>query len=249
LRTIERKVAWQRQLDQADAEWMSIDPGRRRATGVEYAPITVTDDRSLPDRRHGTVVLSAGDVLFGPGDVLEAIYRVVAGRVELVLEGPRERELVLLSVGPGALVGEDFVFSQAPSLLWAVAATEVVAVKFDRKTLLRQMSTDPGLVEAVLSSLAKKLETATIRLHNVTFMTLECRVAKLLLAGAQETRHLGLVTFVTHSEIARCTGSCRVAVTRSLKKMTRDGLVTLHRGHVRLLAPERLGHMACLAKD
>ncbi len=226
----------------------SIEPGRRRSTGVEYTPITVREGRS-PARSYERIVqLQAGDVLFGPGDILEGAYRIVSGRVEMVLEGPKERELVLASAGPGALVGEDFVLNRAPSLLWAVAATDVVAVTHGREDLMRQICADPALAESLLLSLAKKLETVTIRLHNATFMNLECRVAKLLLAGAQETPEHGLVTYITHSEIARCTGSCRVAVTRTLRQMENARLVALHRGWVAILDGDRLGRMACLVE-
>ncbi len=225
----------------------SIDPGRRRITGVEYTPIVVEEGRPASARQDEVVSLRAGDVLFGPGDTLRGAYRIVKGRVELVLEGPRERELVLASAGPGALVGEDYVLNQAPSLLWAVAATEVIAVVHDRESLLGQICADAALAESLLLSLSKKLETATIRLHNATFMNLECRVAKLLLAGAQETAERGPVTYITHSEIARCTGSCRVAVTRILRQMEKAELVALHRGWIALLDPARLGRMACLA--
>ncbi|MCL6580924.1 MAG: Crp/Fnr family transcriptional regulator [Firmicutes bacterium] len=226
----------------------SMEPGRRRTTGVEYTPIVVNDGAEA-SRHEPTVCFRAGDVLFGPGDYLDVAYRLLAGRVELVLEGPKGRELVLLSAGPGAVVGEDYVLTGAPSLVWAVAASDTVAATYNREALLRQVCADPTLAASVFTSLAKKLETTTIRLHNTTFMNLLCRVAKLLLAGAQDAGERGLVTYITHSEIARCTGSCRVAVTRTLKQLERAGLVSLHRGWVELKDSERLGRIACLSAD
>ncbi len=227
---------------------LDSEPGSHRTPGIEYVPIVLQGDGAAgpsnpaPER---LVELGAGEVLFGPGDVLDGAYRVVSGRVELVLEGRNGRELVLTSAGPGALVGEDYILNDGPSLLWAVAATDVTAAVYDREALLRQMCADPVMAESLLLSMAKKLETVTIRLHNVTFMNLECRVAKLLLAGAQNNLKLGPVTFITHSEIARCTGSCRVAVTRALQNMERAGLIERNRGYVRLLESERLSRMAC----
>lgn len=227
----------------------NLEPGRRRAAGVEYAPIVVEAGQHSVGREDRLVSFEPGDVLFGPGDHLAGAFCVVTGRVELVLEGKNCRELVLVSAGPGALVGEDYVLSQAPSLLWAVAASPVTAVVYSREKLLRQMCADPELAQSLLLSLAKKLETTTIRLHNVTFMNLECRIAKLLLAGVQVDTELGEVTYITHSEIARCTGSCRVAVSRTLQKMQKAGMVELRRGCIKLVDSSRLSHMACALED
>jgi CRP-like cAMP-binding protein len=178
---------------------------------VGYTPIVGQDGPSRA-LRGPRVSPKANDVIFAPGDLLQGTYFILKGRVELVIEGGGDREMVLVSIGPGALGGEDFILNRAPSLLWAVAATDVEAVLYDRVTLLEQARSNPDILEALLLTLAKKLETVTIRLHNVTFMPLECRIAKSLLAGAHRQEPIGLVTRVTHSEIARCTGSCRVAV-------------------------------------
>jgi len=246
------------------ADHTGIEPGRRRTAGVEYVPIvlstTIDPSGAFPeqgssgrdDRATGPASsafrFEPGDVLFGPGDLLEGAHRVVRGRVELVLEGRNCREMVLTSAGPGALVGEDYILGQVPSLVWAVAATEVETEVFDRDTLLQKMCADPDVARSLLLSLTKKLETTTIRLHNMTFMTLEYRVAKLLLAGLEQDDELGDVTHITHSEIARCTGSCRVAVSRTLKRMQKAGMVELRRGCIRLLNSTRLSRMACAAK-
>lgn len=227
----------------------SVEPGSRRAAGVEYAPIVVEKGQHSAGLEDRQMSFEPGDVLFGPGDQLSGAFCVVSGRVELVLEGKNCRELVLVSAGPGALVGEDYVLSQAPSLLWAVAATPVTTVVYSREKLLQQMCADPELAQSLLLSLAKKLETTTIRLHNVTFMNLECRITKLLLAGVQVDSDLGEVTYITHSEIARCTGSCRVAVSRTLQKMQQAGLVELRRGSIRLVDRSRLSQMACAVDD
>lgn len=240
---------WNEPADDTAADGSAVEPGLRRATGIEYVPITVDEGFAGSIRAGSALEFAAGEVLFGPGDVLTGAYRVIAGRVELVLEGRKDRELVLVSAGPGALVGEDYVLNEAPSLVWAVAATDVLAVLYDRAALVNGICGDPALTESLLMSLARKLETFTIRLHNVTFMNLECRVAKLLLAGAQLDQNLGTMTSITHSEIARCTGSCRVAVTRTLRGMEKAGLVVLRRGCIQLMDSERLGRLACLVDD
>lgn len=225
----------------------SIDPGQRRTTGVEYRPVAFQGNEPCL-RQAGTAVrFRSGDVLFEPGDHLHGAYYIVSGRVELLLEGGSGRELVLLSVGPGGLVGESSILGRAPSLEWAVAATDIKAVFYDRQALYEQARRDPEILDALLLTLSKKLESVTIRLHNTTFLPLECRVAKFLLAGAAEEEGLGLVTRATHEEIARCTGVCRVAVTNCLKRMERTGLVRRCRGFVILDDTARLVPLACNA--
>lgn len=224
-----------------------IDPGQRRATGIEYQPVAFQGGEPCLRQAGTTVRFRSGDVLFEPGDHLQGAYYIVSGRVELLLEGGSGRELVLLSVGPGGLVGESSILGRAPSLEWAVAATDIKAVFYDRQALYEQARRDPEILDALLLTLSKKLESVTIRLHNTTFLPLECRVAKFLLAGAAEEKGLGLLTRATHEEIARCTGVCRVAVTNCLKRMERAGLVKRNRGFVLLADTARLVPLACNA--
>ena len=225
-----------------------LEPGQRRHTGTEYSPIIVGKVLRAAHRQVRRVRFAVGDVLFQPGDTLEVCHLVLEGRVELVLEGRHSREMVLVSAGPGAYVGEDYVLTGEPSLLWAIAAEPTVAMEFDLPSLLQEAALNPETLQSVMLTLARKVETLTIRLHNVTFMPLECRIAKMLLAGAQRDGKLGIVNHTTHSEVARCTGVGRVSASRCLQRMQKAGLVELHRGYVQLPDPAKLVPLACNAE-
>ena len=73
------------------------------------------------------------------------------------------------------------------------------------------------------------------------FMTLPQRIAAFLLDEAAQTGSDDLI--LTQESIARSIGSARDAVSRSLKKMSKDGSIEISRGEIRILNKSRLYHM------
>jgi hypothetical protein len=116
-----------------------------RLAGEEYFPIEAWDSAALTMAPATLSRFGEGDVLFGPGDILSHAYRIVAGRVNMVLEGPSGRDTVIATAGPGTFVGEAFVLTRKPSLLWAVAATAVVVAVYDATDLLGPSGNLPSL--------------------------------------------------------------------------------------------------------
>ena len=73
------------------------------------------------------------------------------------------------------------------------------------------------------------------------FMTLPQRIAAFLLDEAADTGSDELT--LTQEAIARSIGSAREAVSRSLKKMNKDGSIQISRGSIRILDKSRLYEM------
>ena len=73
------------------------------------------------------------------------------------------------------------------------------------------------------------------------FMTLTQRIAAFLLDEAADTGSDELA--LTQEAIARSIGSAREAVSRSLKKMNKDGSIQISRGSIRILDKRRLYEM------
>lgn len=77
--------------------------------------------------------------------------------------------------------------------------------------------------------------------QQVLFFSVDRRLALFL---QEESQRHGLALRLTHDQIARNIGSAREVVSRLLKYFSEEGLVSVSRGSLRILNPERLQQIA-----
>lgn len=86
--------------------------------------------------------------------------------------------------------------------------------------------------------LADRLSDLSETMRQLMFLSLEKRLVSHLLEESRERKNT--VLLATQEELAENVGSSREAVSRSLKKLKKKGLVTVERGRVELLDKKRL---------
>ena len=86
--------------------------------------------------------------------------------------------------------------------------------------------------------LADRLSDLSETMRQLMFLSLEKRLVSHLLEESRERK--STVLLATQEELAENVGSSREAVSRSLKKLKKKGLVTVERGRVELLDKKRL---------
>lgn len=104
--------------------------------------------RHSPDARD----LEPGDVLFEPGDLGDAMFAVVEGRVELSRDG-----YVLEDVGPGGILGEMALIDPAPRTARAIARTPARVVSVDEKRFTYLVQEHPTFAMQVLRVMVERL--------------------------------------------------------------------------------------------
>lgn len=195
----------------------------------------------LPDevrRRvlHEAVRLEApeGAVLFRPGDACSRYMLLTAGTVRVQLVTSSGHQIVLYRVEPG----ETCVLTTTCLLAHEAYAAEGVA-----ETPVRALGLAPALFERllgessefrriVLGDFGHRLADMMLLLNEVAFRRMDARVAAWLVhtAGREGTRLRH-----THQEIAVELGTAREVVSRQLKELERDGLLSMARGRIDLL--------------
>ena len=56
--------------------------------------------------RLGTIDLENGETLFRQGEPSTAVYLLISGEVQIRIEGPDQSPRTLVTLGPGAIIGE-----------------------------------------------------------------------------------------------------------------------------------------------
>lgn len=192
--------------------------------------------------RHRTVVQGR---IIAAGEVVESVYLVQEGQV--ALERPIDgRDAILVDlVDPGGVFGDVPAFVGEPSLYQATATTRSTLLEIGRDRLGGFLSRDPRLFRWWLRSMACRIFDEQRAVLRRMLGGLTAQVAGLLherLGDAGE-----LVVAISQRQIARGLGATRQSVSRVLRSLSDQGIVTTAYGAVRVHDRDRLRAAACVA--
>lgn len=193
----------------------------------------------------------AGAPIIEEGSTPDGLYVVLRGRVNLVRAGEGNRDLILMTVGPGDVVGETCAFDRGHATTAAIAAVPVEVLKIPADVLSAHLRREPESMMRLMQLVADKLRdiesvASSLALHDVeerlrrTLVRLARRQSRMSPTASQS---LVLAPVPTQSELARMVGSCRETVSRTLSAMARDGLVSSS-GRRMILDPRLVGTVA-----
>lgn len=183
------------------------------------------------------IVLQAGHILFRPGDEVSGFVMALSGKVGVYLTGPNGRELLLYTVEPGetcvqttlGLLGEQHYTGEA------IAETDISVVLVPKAMFLDLMAHSTDFRTFVFGAFANRLQTVMGVLEKVAFLTIEARLAQILLSRSESGD-----VHSTHQELATAIGSSREVVSRRIEVLVRDGIVSKNRGVVKVLDKKKL---------
>jgi len=171
-----------------------------------------------------------GDEIFGEGDVAEAFYVALRGRVKVVKSTPTGKEVLLEIFGPGDPLGAVVAYEGKPFPATARAMEPTRCVVTPRGTFFRLLAEHPSLVRGLLSGLTMRLIELTNRLAAVSGARVEERIARLILQkldelGRPERGGEFLPLALTRQELADLAGTTIETAIRVMSRWSKSGWV------------------------
>ena len=188
---------------------------------------------------------AAGEVVFREGDTSNTCYVIRSGHACAIREHPDGRAITLARFGPGDIFGELAMLDdeRRSATIKALDDLEALAIlSADMRRLLRE---HPGISVKLISALGHRLRETNERLADLSFQTVQSRVAKVLAQLVESARAEGadggdvLITS-TQAELARLAGSSRESASRFLAVLERAGIITQGRGRLTVHDPAAL---------
>ena len=190
--------------------------------------------QSLPDklsRRH----YQRGEVIFHQDDPADRMHIIVEGRVKISItsEDGREKDIALFQ--PGDCFGEMALLDGSNRSATATAIEPSDTMVLFRQDFLDFMSENPEVSSDVTNLLTRRLRNVNEMLGDVVFLDVPTRVAKQLLALAENyideengdaSLEIPIVVPIGQDELARLVGASRETVSRALTSYRRLGMVT-----------------------
>lgn len=184
-----------------------------------------------------------GAALFHPGEAVKGYVVMLDGQVDVNLIGPNGRDILLYRVAPGescvqstlGLLGGDAYTGEA------LAETPCRLVVIPRDVFFALLDSSPGFRRLVFTAFADRMQAMMQLVENVSFMSVEARLAALILDRSGPDRSLKM----TQAEIATAIGTAREVVSRRLDKLAQAGVVAHERGVVTICNTARLEEIRC----
>jgi len=178
-----------------------------------------------------------GEVIFLEGDPPQGLLVVREGAVKIYKTGDGGREQILEIEGPGRCVAELPLFDGRPYPASCAAVHDSVLLVIRPRDFQALLDRHPELTRSVIASLAFRLRRMVMLVQELSLRDVRQRLMDLFLelAGDGATFELDL----SHQELAARIGTVREIVSRTLAKLTQEGVIRIDGKTVTLLESRR----------
>lgn len=173
------------------------------------------------------------------------LYIVLQGRVRVALLSAAGEEFILNELGAGDFFGEISLIDAEPRSASVIAEESTTLAVLRRERLLEAIRDEPQIALDLLMALARIVRRATEREQQFAFRDVRQRLCRYFArnkakAGVSDVDGFFRVARSTHKHLATRVGASRESVTKTLKALTKEGLIK-EQGEDFLLSPRICG--------
>ncbi|GLV57054.1 transcriptional regulator FNR [Dictyobacter sp. S3.2.2.5] len=190
---------------------------------------------------------SPGRMLYRPGDVINTLFFVKSGHIQLYHLSTDGRKLITNTLEAGACFGEQALCSPNTATSFAEAVDAAALYLLNKVDLDHLLLLHSAVSGALLQLMGQRLTGLENQLVNTTFKSVTARLADLLLqlATEQEREVNGLVVNgFSHEELADRLGVYRETVSTALRELKDARAIQLGRKHIVIHQPDLLAQLA-----
>lgn len=215
---------------------------------AEYQPLK-TLPHDFRDALLGVGVprnLKAGETIISAGDKDTDVFAILSGHVRISLLSRSGREPQFAEFSEDYIFGEVAAIDGLPRSASVTAITDTVILKVSRDDFRKTLFKNEDWVWWLLKGLCHRSRTLTERTFEFTTLSVHGRVISEILRlsklGHEQSDHGQIHPFPTHDQLANRIGTQREAVTRSLRRLTKAGIIKQNRRQLYILSMQALSH-------
>ncbi len=188
-----------------------------------------------------------GELVIGEADPIRSFYVVVSGQLKLYRSSAEGKEQTLQLLGPGDPFGlcTAFATDSFPASAMAIVESSVLLIP---GTLMEEVARqEPALLLNIIQILSQRLKDSMTLIESLALKEIPGRLASFLrheslrnTAAAKTTVELTL----SQRELAKILGATPEALSRSLRKMANDGILSTAGRTITILNPKALEQLA-----
>lgn len=166
-----------------------------------------------------------GELLIEEGKTSYALFVILSGKVRVLSQDERGREVIMAVLDAGDCVGEMSLIDGEPHSATVRAEAQTDVLVLNREAFLRCMRENIQLAEAVMAGLVRRLRRANKQIQSLALMDVYGRVLSVLqeMAQVDEAGRKVLRKKVSRQDVAKMVGASREMVSRVMKYFENDG--------------------------
>jgi CRP/FNR family cyclic AMP-dependent transcriptional regulator len=172
-------------------------------------------------------------IIFSQGDPADAVFYVQTGKVKLTVVSKQGKEAVIGLLGPGDFFGEACLAGQLLRMATAVALSECLIVRLEKRAATRVIHDEPEFSELFLAYVLSRNARIEEDLVDQLFNSSEKRLARVLLLLAnfgKDSKPEKLVPKMSHETLAEIVGTTRPRVSVFMNKFRKLGFIDYNGG-------------------
>jgi len=215
---------------------------------VLLQPMDVECFEEITQSSH-VVQLSENSILFEQGSELTDIYLLISGSVKIQRLAPSGDEKVLEIIRPGQTFAEALLFfGGARYPVSAVTVLPSIVVGINAEIYLKLLNTSNALCISLLGKLSQRLhwmvnEVDRLTLHNATFRLVDYLLSHI---SEENSSRVGVSLMAPKHVIASRLSIKPETLSRTLKDLSKKGLISLEGSEIELLDIEKLRQLISL---
>jgi CRP/FNR family transcriptional regulator, cyclic AMP receptor protein len=182
------------------------------------------------------------DMLFFEGEIAEALYFVADGVVKIFKTSPDGKEQILSIAHPDESINEVPVFNGGLNPTSAQAMMSVVVYGINKNDIDMILKKYPRVALNIIHIMAKRTRQLLSLVEELSFKHVSGRLAGILLDNAAEEGQTG--ARLTQRDMAAMAGTAREVISRSLRAMEDDGIITFDKHRLIIKNKEALKKMS-----
>ncbi len=189
----------------------------------------------------------AGEMVIGEADPIRSFYVVVAGQLKLYRSSAEGKEQTLQLLGPGDPFGlcTAFATDSFPASAMAIEESAVLLIPgILMETVARQ---EPALLLNIIQILSQRLKDSMTLIESLALKEIPGRLASFLLhlmpKNASDKQNAVQLT-ISQRELSKILGATPEALSRALRKMANDGILSTAGRTITILDQKELEQLA-----
>jgi len=175
--------------------------------------------------------LPKGRTLVKQGDISEAVFGVVSGRLRVSVSRADGSEATLTLLGPGELLGELGLFQDSSRSAHVTALEDARVLVIGKSVFLGALRRSPAASLALCGLLAARVRQLARHFEEVTALPVEQRLARKLVLltarwGAPTTAGVGISLKLSQQELAELVDTSRQTANKCLTKWRKAGILS-----------------------
>ena len=160
------------------------------------------------------------------GDVTDALYIVISGRLKVMMSDDEGREVILAILNQGEFFGEMGLIDESPRSATVIAIEPCELLTINKMDFKKCLQENFDICTGVLKGLVRRLREADKKIGSLALMDVYGRVARLLMEMAETVDGQKVVTKkLPKQDIAKMIGASREMVSRIFKDLVAGGYI------------------------